>query len=681
MNKMPLVLSMLLFSTLSWATDITTKIDKVLLYVNSAHITRSASVTIKKGKNEMLLTQLPLSLDKNSLQLKLPPIYKIAKINISRTVVDNSIQKNKLQEIEVSKKLLLRKMEFQQSLIRVCQEEEKVILKNQQLSNNTSYPKAIDIKELADLNRTRLQEIYLKQYELANTINALDSAIQQKDKDAYTITKLPIKLYTQIAIEFESSKDAVEKIEVSYLIAKAGWYATYDFNVQEINKPVTLSLNANVFNQTGEDWNDIKLAVSNTNPTEEKRPPSISPWYIGNNSPPQVNVKRINNYLLNNNINQISGIIADNNGEPIPSAKILIDGTCIGTTANENGEFSLQVNALAQSLTIYHPLYQIKTLAISEEIGTINLEPIDQSQPYYSISYRKPILIADYTSSVTRNLNMQALEKKNKAAAIIHDVTQNSTPQFVDGAISASSPQTYSWAAMDLAIPNVNLTAGFNGTYEVIQQNDAYYVPDVNRDIAIELPIQYTVPSTGLVTTINIKNDDIVADYQYYSVPKLDNKVYLIAMLPRWQEKNLIDGEMNLFLEGKFIGKTAINTHLKIDTLTIFLGAEKQIVIDRTTITNKAKSKFWADKIAEQKEFEIVVKNNCKHGVSLKIVDQFPISNHEKISIENEQATDAIINSITKVATWNFVLNTLEQKRMKLSYTITHPTSIKLVSE
>ena len=42
---------------------------------------------------------------------------------------------------------------------------------------------------------------------------------------------------------------------------------------------------------------------------------------------------------------QISGVVTDNDGQPISGATVLIEGTSVGTTTNINGEFSLSAPA------------------------------------------------------------------------------------------------------------------------------------------------------------------------------------------------------------------------------------------------------------------------------------------------------------------------------------------------
>ena len=60
---------------------------------------------------------------------------------------------------------------------------------------------------------------------------------------------------------------------------------------------------------------------------------------------------------------------------------------------------------------------------------------------------------------------------------------------------------------------------------------------------------------------------ELDALYEYYCVPKLDADAFLIAKILHWDEHNFLEGEANLFFEGKYIGKSILDTRNTSDTL------------------------------------------------------------------------------------------------------------------
>mgnify|MGYP000459926682 CR=1 FL=1 len=60
----------------------------------------------------------------------------------------------------------------------------------------------------------------------------------------------------------------------------------------------------------------------------------------------------------------------------------------------------------------------------------------------------------------------------------------------------------------------------------------------------------------------------------------MDLSAYLTARIPDWEDYNLISGEVNLYFEGTYLGKTVLDVNNVNDTLDISLGKDKNIVIN-----------------------------------------------------------------------------------------------------
>ena len=81
---------------------------------------------------------------------------------------------------------------------------------------------------------------------------------------------------------------------------------------------------------------------------------------------------------------------------------------------------------------------------------------------------------------------------------------------------------------------------------------------------------------------VEVKSISIPAFYQYYSVPKLNENAFLTAMVTDWEDDRLLDGEMSIYLEGTYIGQSVLDLTHATDTLTISLGIDKNVQVERT---------------------------------------------------------------------------------------------------
>lgn len=66
----------------------------------------------------------------------------------------------------------------------------------------------------------------------------------------------------------------------SYVVRNAGWYPSYDIRVDDITKPVTMYYKANVFQNTGVSWKDVRLSFSNATPWIAGDVPALDTWFI-----------------------------------------------------------------------------------------------------------------------------------------------------------------------------------------------------------------------------------------------------------------------------------------------------------------------------------------------------------------------------------------------------------------
>jgi uncharacterized protein (TIGR02231 family) len=74
-------------------------------------------------------------------------------------------------------------------------------------------------------------------------------------------------------------------MSLNYLVTNAGWYPSYDIRVSSPDSPVSIFYKANVYQNTGIDWEDVKLSFSSASPSVSGIMPSLSPWFINFQQP------------------------------------------------------------------------------------------------------------------------------------------------------------------------------------------------------------------------------------------------------------------------------------------------------------------------------------------------------------------------------------------------------------
>ena len=83
----------------------------------------------------------------------------------------------------------------------------------------------------------------------------------------------------------------------------------------------------------------------------------------------------------------------------------------------------------------------------------------------------------------------------------------------------------------------------------------------------------------------------------YYTVPKLDPSVYLVAQITDLDELNLIPGSATIFHDGSYLGTTYINPNSLRDTMDLSLGKTNNITVKRHLIKMQQKSALLVIKL------------------------------------------------------------------------------------
>ena len=81
----------------------------------------------------------------------------------------------------------------------------------------------------------------------------------------------------KLSVSVSSEKPVTGRLTFSYVVGNAGWYPSYDIRVDDITNPVTIFYKANVFQNTGVTWKDVKLSFSNATPWVAGDVPDLIP--------------------------------------------------------------------------------------------------------------------------------------------------------------------------------------------------------------------------------------------------------------------------------------------------------------------------------------------------------------------------------------------------------------------
>jgi uncharacterized protein (TIGR02231 family) len=218
---------------------------------------------------------------------------------------------------------------------------------------------------------------------------------------------------------------------------------------------------------------------------------------------------------------------------------------------------------------------------------------------------------------------------------------------------------------------------------ETIAQYSSDFTQVIRQLVSVEFKIDlpYSIKSDGQEHMVLIKVADLSADYTYYSIPKLDNGVYLVAQLSKLDELGLVPAQANIFFDGTYIGGTYIDPTTIDDTLNLSLGKDPNIMVKRNLLKEESKERTIGDKKEKTMSYSIDVKNQKATEIDIIILDQLPITQNGDIKIEKLDAGKGTVDESTGIIEWKFSLKTKESKKLNFSYKVEYNKDYNIILE
>lgn len=191
-----------------------------------------------------------------------------------------------------------------------------------------------------------------------------------------------------------------------------------------------------------------------------------------------------------------------------------------------------------------------------------------------------------------------------------------------------------------------------------------------NREYVISLP--YSIKGQNGKAVVELDKYSMEADYVYYTAPKYDKNVYLLANIKDWEQHNLLPGTANMFLNGTYMGNSFIDPSKVTDTLSLLMGKDQDVVADRKKVKDYNKKSFLGGKKTTELGLELVIKNKKNKEIHIIVEDQVPISSTEDIEVKLLDKSRAKHEEKTGKLTWDYNLESGKVKKHLIRYQVKH---------
>ncbi len=279
-----------------------TKIVAVTVYQDRALVKRRGVVRVGAGNNgvdlpleqELMVTNLPMTVNGDSVRVggvgSVPVKLfgaRCERIYTTEPVGTRAAQlTQQIEEVEAEKRSLdaqLEALALQSSFLQGLRQktEEQVAISLARKNMNLS-----DTLDLLNFLGSQYGEYAIASEDYKAQKRVLDQGLQVLRANLEQVQTPQPKQSLHVIIPISAAGEGEFELELSYVVSYANWRPLYDVRVDTSSVRVNLSYLAEITQNTGEDWQGVKLQLSTAKPGLGTLPPQLEPWYVDIPSPP-----------------------------------------------------------------------------------------------------------------------------------------------------------------------------------------------------------------------------------------------------------------------------------------------------------------------------------------------------------------------------------------------------------
>jgi TonB-dependent SusC/RagA subfamily outer membrane receptor len=279
-------------------------LNAVTVYRQGAEMNHQAKAQLGNGNNELVIENISNALDPNSIQVNCDGNVTVMGIEFSTDYLKEEVKSPALRLLEDSVERISREMDKTRSSINIVNDLISVLKANKEIKGTQTGLSVAELMKLMEYFKT-------KSGELQNDLAAFNQQQIKQDKQLKKLTE-------QIAEEQKKNTRSAGKLilqlncaiagkydfNISYVTQNAYWAPFYDLRAASITAPLKIVYRAKIFQTTGIDWQQVKLSLSTSTPSQTGNAPLFNSWFLSYINP----VNYYNNTLaLQNSIPGLSG--------------------------------------------------------------------------------------------------------------------------------------------------------------------------------------------------------------------------------------------------------------------------------------------------------------------------------------------------------------------------------------
>lgn len=192
------------------------------------------------------------------------------------------------------------------------------------------------------------------------------------------------------------------------------------------------------------------------------------------------------------------------------------------------------------------------------------------------------------------------------------------------------------------------------------------------------IPGRVTIDHSGALKTVRIGSTSDAAELFLSAVPKLDLTAYLVARVTVTNATPLLPGRVMLFRDGVFVGEDRLPLTAQGEAILFDFGADDLVTIERKEVARRSgETGLVSTSYIEERSYLTTVTSSHSFAIPIKIEDQVPVSDDERIRVDILQGTTspdgAEGDGRSGIYSWTVSLKPNVAQNLRFGFRVTWP--------
>ncbi len=274
----------LCLTSIVYAAEVPTEklnIGHATVFLSGAELISTSRVTLAKGENEIKFSNVAGNVNDKSIVVNATNGVVVESVTFQNNFLatDNVSPKAKelkdsIEQLTVSRQPIANKIATLNELITIIQA-------NRKSGTEKSGASVAELQKLLELVNAKMENYLNDRNKQEALLKKLDDRIARIKLQLDEEQKKNYQPGGQLLVKFYSTESTSSNITITYIVPNAGWSPTYDIWADDVHSPVKFYYKANIYQNSGVQWNNVRLTLSTGNPQEGMEAPVLNPWYLG----------------------------------------------------------------------------------------------------------------------------------------------------------------------------------------------------------------------------------------------------------------------------------------------------------------------------------------------------------------------------------------------------------------